>query len=206
MARFDQLVFNQCIFGQMTRNYLWEILDFHDFWARNVEMICLQRWCVFLVSLNISVRTQKNLQVGHYCLAYKKLHILQLSCRNLGCNIVTASSSSCSLTLLQFSTISTVCRLPSAVCCLPFAVCRPPSTLHCLSSTVYRLPSSACCLPIATENFQSVNYDFNIFIKICSIILMRTNLWQAQDIKRAGLTEGSTLPMSLGIDFQKNEW
>ena len=140
----------------------------------------------------------KNLQVGHYCLVYKKLHILQLCCRILGCNIVTASRSSCSLHLLQFSTISTVCRLLSAIC-------RLPSTLHCLSSTVYRLPSSACCLPITTENFQSVNYDFNIFIKICSIILMRTNLWQAQDIKRAAPTESSILPMSLGIDFQKNE-
>ena len=41
MARFDQFVFNQCIFGQMTRNYLFEILDFHDFLSKNVETECL---------------------------------------------------------------------------------------------------------------------------------------------------------------------
>ena len=73
---------------------------------------------------------------------YKKLHILQLCCRILGCNIVTASSSSCSLHLLQFSTISTVCRLLSAICRLTSTAYPPLSIVHRLPSTVFRLLST----------------------------------------------------------------
>ena len=60
MARFDQFVFNQCIFGQMTRNYLFEILDFHDFLSKKCRNGMFIKLVLFFASLNISVRTQKS--------------------------------------------------------------------------------------------------------------------------------------------------
>ena len=142
MARFDQFVFNRCIFGQMTRNYLFEILDFHDFLSKKWRNGLFIKLVLFFLHRSIYQCAHKNLQVGHYCLVYKKLHILQLCCRILGCNIVTANSSSCSLHLLQFSTISTVCRLPSAICHLPSTVYPPLSIVHRLPSTIFRLLST----------------------------------------------------------------